>query len=97
MPGKKPARGAAQIHREVPAIDPPGYGAQHVEKVIRLRRGSPEPAKYAAKGRRLAWASERVIVARKPGNAGGAKGPYLGWVSEEEKEEVIDDESDNTE
>jgi hypothetical protein len=48
-------------------------------------------------GLRLAWVSERVIVARKPGNAGGAKGPYFGWVSEEEKEEVIDDESDNAE
>jgi len=30
----------------------------------------------------------------KPGNAGGAKGPYFGDVSEEEKEEVIDDKSD---
>jgi len=44
-------------------------------------------------GSRLAWVSERVIVALKPGNAGGAKGPYFGCVSEEEKEEVIDDES----
>jgi len=62
--------------------------------------GSPEPVEAAATppiGRRLTGASERVIVAKKPGNAGGAKGPYFGWVSEEEKEEVIDDESDNTE
>src|SRR5579864_4647833 len=29
-------------------------------------------------GWRLAWASERVIVARKPGNAGGVKDPYFG-------------------
>jgi len=29
----------------------------------------------------------------KPGNAGGAKGPYFGCVSEGGKEEVIDDES----
>jgi hypothetical protein len=32
----------------------------------------------------------------KPGNAGGAKGPYFGCVSEEGKKEVIDVESDNT-
>ncbi len=36
-------------------------------------------------------------TATKPGNAGGAKGPYFGCVSEEGKKEVIDDESDNTE
>jgi len=36
--------GSRANHREVPAVDPPGYGAQHVEKVIRVRRGSPEPA-----------------------------------------------------
>ena len=41
-------------------------------------------------GSRLTWVSERVIVARKPGNAGGAKGPHFGWVWEEEKGEVID-------
>jgi hypothetical protein len=35
-------------------------------------------------------------TAEKPGNAGGAKGPYFGYVSEEGKKEVIDVESDNT-
>ena len=37
-----------------------------------------------------------LIVAMKPGNGGGAKGPYFGRVSEEGKKEVIDVESDNT-
>jgi hypothetical protein len=58
--------------------------------------GSPEPVEATPTrpiGSRLAWASERAIVALKPGNAGGAKGPYFGCVSEEEKEEVIDDKS----
>src|SRR3989442_353609 len=50
---------------------------RHVEKVIRVRRGSPGPAgdRTSPSGRRLAWDSERVIVAKKPGNAGGAKDP----------------------
>ena len=40
-------------------------------------------------------ASERVIVARKPGNSGGAKDPYFRHATKETKERVIDDESGN--
>jgi hypothetical protein len=32
----------------------------------------------------------------KPGNAGGGKGPDFWYVSEEDKDEAIDDESSNT-
>jgi len=71
-----------------------------VEKAIWVIEGSPERAEAtptSPSGWRPAWASERAIVAEKPGNAGGAKGPHFGWVLEEGKEEVIDDESGNTE
>ena len=55
----------------------------------RSQWGSPT----SSKGWRLAWVSERVIVAMKPGNAGGAKDPYFGCVSEEGKETVKDTSS----
>lgn len=38
------------------------------------------------KGRRPVWASERAIRPRKPGNAGGGKGPYFWCVCEGVKE-----------
>jgi hypothetical protein len=48
------------------------------------------------KGWWLAWVSERVIVALKPGNSGGAKDLTSDMLAEVAKEEVIDDESRNT-
>jgi hypothetical protein len=69
------------------------------KKAICVIGGSPklvEATSTRPQGERPAWVSERAIVAEKPGNAGGAKGPYFGCVLEEEKKEVIDDESDNT-
>jgi hypothetical protein len=67
------------------------------EKGIWVMEGSPEPVGNPTPplGRWLAWVSERAIVAMKPGNAEGAKGPYFRRVSQEGKGEVIDDESDN--
>jgi hypothetical protein len=69
------------------------------EKVIWAMEGSPEPVGKPTSplGRWLAWVSEGAIVATKPGNAGGAKGPHFRCVSQGGKEKVIDDESDNTE
>ena len=61
--------------------------------------GSPEPAgqdRTASVGCRLAGVSERVIVALKPGNAGGAKDPYFRQADQRNKGKVIDDESGNT-
>lgn len=47
--------------------------------------------KYGAcRGDESAWASERAIVAEKPGNAGGAKGLTSERLSKETKEKVID-------
>jgi hypothetical protein len=46
-------------------------------------------------GWRPAWVSERAILVMKPGNAGRAKGPRFGCVSEEGKKAVIGDESGN--
>ena len=54
-------------------------------------------ASTPSSGWRLAWASERVIVARKPGNAGGGRALTSDRLTEEAKEEVIDDESNNAE
>ena len=71
-----------------------------MEKAIWVIEGSPELVEAtptSPAGWRPAWVSERAIVAKNPGNAGGAKGPYFGCVLEEGKEVVIDDESDNTE
>ena len=39
--------------------------------------------------------SDRAIVAKKPGNAGGAKGPAFRHASEAEEDQAIDLESDN--
>lgn len=39
-----------------------------------------------SKGRRLERDSERVMVAVKPGNAGGAKDPHFRQANEEAKE-----------
>jgi len=69
------------------------------EKAIWVMEGSPEPVGKPNIAVRVVagWASERAIVALKPGNAGGAKGPHFRCVSQGGKAEVIDDESDNTE
>ena len=42
---------------------------------------------------RLAWVSETVLAAWKPGNAGGVKGPHFRQADQSNKGEVIDDES----
>src|SRR3981189_3656408 len=42
-------------------------------------------ASTLSSGWRLAWVSERVIVARKPGNAGGVKGPHFGQADQRSK------------
>ena len=97
--GIKPDAGAHQRqNRRTESIH---RGSEHGmwNKAVCVIEGNPELVEVTPtrpKGWRPAWVSERAIVARKPGNAGGAKGPYFGCVSEEGKEEVIDVESDNT-
>lgn len=39
--------------------------------------------------------AERPVVAMKPGNAGGAKGPWFQGADEAARNEAIDDESSN--
>src|SRR5260370_4987918 len=42
-------------------------------------------ASTSSSGWRLAWVSETVIVARKPGNASGSKDPYFGQADQRSK------------
>jgi hypothetical protein len=67
--------------------------------VISVRKGSPVQriaTERSHHGERLVRVSERVVVAKKPGNAGGAKGPYFRHAVQRGKGKVIDDESRNT-
>ena len=66
---------AAKRDRGAAREAPPG-GARH--SAVRGKEGGP------------AGESDRAIVARKPGNAGGAKGPALRHASEAEEDEAID-------
>ena len=61
-------------------LDPPGYGARHVGRVMRvigetrLDWGWQPPTTHR---RRVGRESERAIRPLRPGNAGGGKGPYF--------------------
>jgi hypothetical protein len=52
-----------------------GKSAREVESQLEAREGQTGPGRMA----------ERLVVARKPGNAGGAKGPWSGTMNEEGK------------
>ena len=59
-------------------LDPPGYGARHAGRVMRVSGGDPSRPGLAAPPLprwRVGRESERAIRPRRPGNAGGGKGP----------------------
>ena len=61
-------------------LDPPGYGARHVGRVMRVSGGDPSRwglATPPSHRRRVGRESERAIRPWRPGNAGGGKGPYF--------------------
>jgi hypothetical protein len=66
---------------------PPGYEARHVEKAVRVIEGDPRRMKWRLQrcltGNGPLGKSERVIRLRKPGNAGGGKGPHFECALEE--------------
>src|SRR5215472_2800425 len=62
----------------------------------RLGMAGDRDPKRRQRGRRPIWESERAIRPKRPGNAGGGKGPYFWCACEGGKGAVIDDESDNT-
>jgi hypothetical protein len=61
-------------------LDPPGYGARHVGRVMRVIGGDPSRRGLAASPshrRRAGRESERAIRPLRLGNAGGGKGPHF--------------------
>jgi hypothetical protein len=44
----------------------------------------------AASERRPEWKSDRIVVPMKPSNFGGGKSPDFWYVSQEDKDQVID-------
>ena len=70
-------------------LDPPGYWARHVGRVMRVIGGDPSRRGLAAPPshrRRVGRESERAIRPLRPGNAGGGKGPYF-WCALEGAED----------
>src|SRR4051795_5872321 len=70
-------------------LDPPGYGARHGGKVMRVIGGDPSRRGLAAPTphrRRVGRESERAIRPWRPGNAGGGKGPCF-WCALEGAED----------
>ena len=61
-------------------LDPPGYGARHAGRVMRVIGGDPSRLGLAtppSHRRRVRRESERAIRPGRPGHAGGGKGPYF--------------------
>ncbi len=61
-------------------LDPPGYGARHAGRVMRVIGGDPSRLGLAtptSHRRRVGRESERAIRPGRPGHAGGGKGPYF--------------------
>src|SRR3954452_2502657 len=61
-------------------LDPPGYGARHAGRVMRVSGGRPVSTgagNTTSHRRRVGRESERAIRPLRPGNAGGGKGPHF--------------------